>query len=123
METIVLALLQLVQSLLPQIGVSSAAVNTILTTLIQIVPLVVGASQNIIRSVQAVITTMKAGGNLTTDQLAVLDELSSEIDANWQSSVAAYLASKKKVTPLTVQVQSSDSVSQLSDLVSQQGAG
>jgi predicted PurR-regulated permease PerM len=98
MESIVLTLLSLVQSLLPQIGVDSAAVTKIIAALIQIVPLVTSLNSTVIQSVQNVIAALKNSGDLTADQLSALDTLSAEIDANWDSSVAAYLASKKKVT-------------------------
>lgn len=95
METLVLTLLQLILSLLPQIGVSSGAVNQILAALIQIVPMVINLSQPIINSVKNVISALQSSGALTDDQLATLESLSAEIDASWQDAVTAYLASKK----------------------------
>lgn|ERR1700744_720206 len=99
MEAIVLTLLSLIQSLLPQIGVDSTAVTKIIAALIQIVPLVVNLSSSVIQSVQNVIAALKTSGALSADQVAALDALSDEIDQNWQSSMTAYLASKKKLTP------------------------
>jgi predicted PurR-regulated permease PerM len=107
MESIVLTLLSLVQSLLPQIGVDSAAVTKVIAALIQIVPLVASLSSTVIQSVQNVIAALKNSGDLTADQLSALDTLSAEIDANWDSSVTAYLASKKKLTPVPVPAASS----------------
>ena len=98
MEAIVLTLLSLIQSLLPQIGVDSTAVTKIIAALIQIVPLVVNLSSSVIQSVQNVIAALKTSGALSADQIAALDALSDEIDQNWQSSMTAYLASKKKLT-------------------------
>lgn len=98
METIVLTLLSLIQSLLPQIGVDSTVVTKIIAALIQIVPLILNLSQSVIQSVQNVISALKTSGALTTDQLSALDALSAEIDDNWNTSVTAYLASKKKLT-------------------------
>lgn len=101
MEAIVLTLLSLIQSLLPQIGVNSSAVTKIIAALIQIVPLVVNLSSSVIQSVQNVISALKTSGALTTDQLTALQSLSDEIDDAWQSSMSAYLASKKKLTAQT----------------------
>ncbi|MGO7089508.1 hypothetical protein AB9E14_23820 [Rhizobium leguminosarum] len=99
MEAIVLTVLQLVQSLLSQIGSNNTAVNQIIAALVQIVPLVVNLSTPIINSVKAIITALQNSGALTDDQLATLESLSDEIDAAYQTAVANYLASKKKLTP------------------------
>ncbi|WP_028732059.1 hypothetical protein [Rhizobium leguminosarum] len=98
MEAIVLTVLQLIQSLLSQIGSNNTAVNQIIAALVQIVPLVVNLSTPIINSVKAIITALQNSGALTDDQLATLESLSDEIDAAYQTAVANYLASKKKLT-------------------------
>lgn len=99
MEAIVLTVLQLIQSLLSQIGSNNTAVNQIIAALVQIVPLVVNLSTPIINSVKAIITALQNSGALTDDQIATLESLSDEIDAAYQTAVANYLASKKKLTP------------------------
>jgi hypothetical protein len=43
---------------------------------------------------------LKTNGDLTDDQLAVVKAMSAEVDASWDTDVAAYLASKKKLTPV-----------------------
>jgi hypothetical protein len=98
METVVLTILQLIQTLLPQIGVSSSVVNQILTALIQIVPIVVNLGPTVINSVNNIIAALQSSADLTDDQLSTLAELSAELDTAYEASVAAYLVSKK-VTP------------------------
>ncbi|MBB3743928.1 hypothetical protein FHX10_003427 [Rhizobium sp. BK591] len=97
MEALVLTVLQLIQSLLSQIGSNNNAVNQIIAALVQIVPLVVNLSTPIINSVKAIITALQNSGALTDEQIATLESLSDEIDAVYQTAVANYLASKKKL--------------------------
>jgi len=105
MEALVLTILQLIQSLLSQIGSNNTAVNQIIAALVQIVPLVVNLSTPIINSVKAIITALQNSGALTDEQIATLESLSDEIDAAYQAAVANYLASKKKLIPaMTVTV-------------------
>lgn len=101
MEALVLTILQLIQSLLSQLGSNNTAVNQIIAALVQIVPLVVNLSTPIINSVKAIITALQNSGALTDDQIATLESLSDEIDAAYQTAVANYLASKKKLIPAT----------------------
>ncbi|MGZ2484254.1 hypothetical protein ACVITL_002777 [Rhizobium pisi] len=101
MESLVLTILQLIQSLLSQIGSNNTAVNQIIAALVQIVPLVVNLSTPIINSVKAIITALQNSGALTNEQIATLESLSDEIDAAYQTAVANYLASKKKLIPAT----------------------
>jgi hypothetical protein len=94
METLVLTILQLLQGLLSQLGTNNTAVNQILAALVQIVPIVVNLSAPIVNSVKAIISALENSGALTDDQLATLTNLSADLDASWQSTVAAYNASK-----------------------------
>lgn len=95
METILLTALQLLLSLLPQIGLNNANVNQILAMLIQIVPIVSKLSGPIVDSVKAIIAALQSSDDLTPEQLATLDALSAELDAQYDLAVANYLASKK----------------------------
>lgn len=101
MEALVLTVLQLIQSLLSQIGSNNNAVNQIIAALVQIVPLVVNLSTPIINSVKAIITALQNSGALTDEQIATLESLSDEIDAVYRTAVANYLASKKKLIQTT----------------------
>jgi hypothetical protein len=90
--TILTTLLQLIQSLLPQIGVNSKIVTTIITALIQLVPIAVQEAQDILPAIRNIIAALSANPATTADQLAALKTLDAQVDAAFEDAVTAYLA-------------------------------
>ncbi|TAM98234.1 MAG: hypothetical protein EPN45_17985 [Rhizobiaceae bacterium] len=92
MSTVLQTLLTLIQNLLPQIGVNSKIVTTILTALIQLVPIVIHEASDILPAIKNIIAALSASPAATADQLAALKALDAQVDAAFEAQVAAYLA-------------------------------
>jgi hypothetical protein len=82
--------LQLILNLLPQIGVNSKVVNTILTALIQLVPIVMQEAQDILPAIKNIIAALSANPATTAEQLKALQALDQKIDDAFESAVVAY---------------------------------
>jgi len=92
MTAVIQTLLQVIQSLLPQIGVNNSIVNTILSALIQLVPIVISEAQELLVPVRNIIAALQANPATTADQQAALKALDAQVDAAFESAVTAYLA-------------------------------
>jgi hypothetical protein len=90
-SSIIITLLQLVQTLLPQIGVNSKAVTTIIGTLIQLVPIVIKEAQEVLPAIRNIIAALSANPATTDEQLATLKALDADVDAAFEDAVTAYL--------------------------------
>lgn len=86
--------LTLVQALLPQIGLNSKVVNTILNALIQLVPVAIKEAQEVLPAIQNIINALSANPATTEQQLATLKALDAQVDAAFEAAVADYLAAK-----------------------------
>lgn len=89
--TIITTLLTLIQSLLPQIGVDNKAVNTVLTALISLVPIVVTEAQQALPAVKNIIAALSSNPATTDAQLATLKALDAKVDQAFEDAVTAYL--------------------------------
>jgi hypothetical protein len=89
--TAILIVLQALQALLPSIT-SSKAVNSVLTALIQIVPLAIKEAQAVLPAIQNIIAALSANPAATAQQLATLQALDAQVDASFEDAVSAYLA-------------------------------
>lgn len=92
MSAVLQTLLTLIQNLLPQIGVNSKVVTTILTALIQLVPIVIQEASDILPAIKNIIAALSANPAATADQLKTLQALDAQVDAAFEAQVAAYLA-------------------------------
>jgi len=92
MTAVIQTLLQVIQSLLPQIGANNSIVNTILSALIQLVPIVVSEAQELLIPVRNIIAALQANPATTADQQATLKALDAQVDAAFEGAVTAYLA-------------------------------
>jgi len=92
MSAVLQTLLTLIQNLLPQIGVNSKVVTTILTALIQLVPIVIQEASDILPAIKNIIAALSANPATTADQLKTLQALDAQVDAAFEAQVAAYRA-------------------------------
>lgn len=99
MSAVIQTLLQLIQNLLPQIGVNSRLVTTILNALIQLVPIAIQEAQDILPAIKNIIAALSANPATTTAQLATLQALDAQVDAAFEAAVAAYLANHPAPVP------------------------
>ncbi|TGP28187.1 hypothetical protein EN875_032020 [Mesorhizobium sp. M2D.F.Ca.ET.232.01.1.1] len=91
--TVAITLLQTILTLIPQIT-SSKAVNTVITALIQIIPIAVQEAQDLLGPIRNIIATLSANDKTTADQLAALKALDAQVDAAFDDAVTAYLAKR-----------------------------
>ncbi len=93
-STIIQTLLQLILALLPKIGVDSKATNTILTALIQIVPIAMQEAQDVLPAIKNIIAALSTNPATTADQLKTLQVLDAQVDQAFEDAVSAYLANR-----------------------------
>ena len=80
----------LLTQLMPLIGsLSSGAVGNIITLLEQIIPVVVKEASDLVPIIQNIIEQIRGGGTVTADQLAALDALDAQIDAEFDAAAKA----------------------------------
>lgn len=89
MTAAVQALLALIEALLPQIGVNSAIVDTILKGLIQVLPIVVQEAEDLVPAVKNIIAALSANPATTADQLATLQALDKQADGDFEAAATA----------------------------------
>jgi hypothetical protein len=85
------SILQSILALIPQIT-NSKAINTIIAMLVQILPVIIQEAQDLLMPVKNIIAALSSHGQVTPDQLAMLDTLDQQIDAAYDAAWAAYIA-------------------------------
>jgi len=91
----ILAVLAIVQSVLPLLGTSTATVGIIanvISALTTLMPYIVDEISTVYTSVKNIISALQNSGAPTSDQLAALAALDAQVDAAW-------LAVQSKIDP------------------------
>lgn len=92
---VVAALLGLLQTIAPSVA-GSGAVGKIVTTLTQLVPVLVDQYKDVLPSVKNIIEALKANGDITDQQWDELDAVEAVIDAAFDKAAAAAEEEDKK---------------------------
>lgn len=87
MGPLITAVLTVLQALLPAVS-SSAAVQSIINALIQLIPLVLKAYQDLLPMIKNIIAALQANDATNAEQIAQLAVLSAVVDANFDDAVA-----------------------------------
>jgi hypothetical protein len=87
----VLAVLSLIESLLPVLGTSAATaslVTSIIDTLIKLSPLIIDEVSTVYTSVKNIISLLQnSGAPMTAEQQASLQQIDQQVDAAWNDVV------------------------------------
>lgn len=86
MSEAILAVLSLIESILPLVTGSSAnvqAIDSIINALQQFLPLIVNEVSTVYAAVKNILTSLQSSGALTPDQLAATQALDTQVDAAW----------------------------------------
>lgn len=85
---VIAALLGLLQTVAPAVA-GSGAVGKIITTLTQLVPVLVDQYQDVLPSVKNIIETLRTNKDITNEQWEELDAVEAIIDAEFDKAAAA----------------------------------
>lgn len=89
MTAAVQALLALIAALLPQIGINSSIVETIINAIIQVLPVIISEANDLIPYVRNIIAALSSNPATTADQLATLQSLDKQADDAFEAAAAA----------------------------------
>lgn len=88
MSAILTTILALIEQLVPA-STSAALIEKIIAVLIQLIPVIVQEYKDLLPIVQNIITALKSDPSTTTQQLATLEELEVQYDADFEAAAAA----------------------------------
>jgi hypothetical protein len=91
-SSIIITVLQTVLALIPSIT-DNKTINSIITMLIQIVPVVVKEAQEVMGPIKNIIDALSEKDDITDEQMAVLKSLNEQVDQAYSDAWDAYLAS------------------------------
>ncbi len=91
MTSIVTGILAILQALVPSIT-TSATVQTIINSLIQIIPVLVKEAQDLVPMVKNIIAALSSNPAATADQLATLKALDQLTDSAFEAAAVKALA-------------------------------
>jgi len=83
--------LTLLLTVLAQIAPSlhvSASITSIITTLVELIPILVKEFQDVVPLVKNIITALRGNNAITEEQLKSLDDLEAKIDAEFEAAAA-----------------------------------
>jgi len=83
--------LQVILSIVPSLT-SSASINKVIATLINLIPVIEQEAKDLLGPIQNIIAALSANSAATADQLATLKALDTQVDAAFANAVSAYLA-------------------------------
>lgn len=86
MNAVISVLITLLGKLIPAIGTNADLINTIITALEQIVPVLIQEYKDLVPEVQNIIAALKGTDGITQDQWNALDALEQQIDAEFDSA-------------------------------------
>jgi hypothetical protein len=92
-SSIVTLLLTLVGQLLPAVGASTPAIQTIINAMVAIVPALFQEAVDLVPIVQNIIAALKNNPATTAAQLVTLNDLDAQCDAAFEDALAKSLAS------------------------------
>lgn len=85
MSALIPVILSLLETILPAIN-SSGTIAKIIATLVQIIPIVVKEVQDLVPMVKNIIAALKSTDGITEDQLAQLEALDAQCDADFETA-------------------------------------
>jgi len=88
MSAILTTILALIEQLVPA-NTSAALIEKIIAVLIQLIPVIVQEYKDLLPIVQNIITALKSDPSTTAQQLATLEELEVQYDADFEAAAAA----------------------------------
>lgn len=91
-STTILAVLSMIESVLPLLGASSTTASTlasIINALTSLMPYVVNEISTVYTSVKNIIAQLQNTGAPTADQLTALQSLDAQVDAAWTTAQAS----------------------------------
>jgi hypothetical protein len=88
MSAILTTILALIEQLVPA-STSAALIEKIIAVLIQLIPVIVQEYKDLLPIVQNIITALKSDPSTTAQQLATLEELEIQYDADFEAAAAA----------------------------------
>lgn len=89
MGTLAALIVSLLTQLLPDIGASSSIITTVLNTLIQLIPLLTTEYTDLVGPVKNIIAALSANPATTAAQLATLQALDAQVDAQFEAAATA----------------------------------
>ena len=89
MSAALVAFLSVIAQIAPALS-SSAAIQNIINTLIQIIPTLVGLVENLAPLVKNIIAGLQSNGNITTDQWTQLDQLNASADKDFEDIASQF---------------------------------
>lgn len=98
MTSIVTGILAILQALVPSIT-TSATVQTIINSLIQIIPVLVKEAQDLVPMVKNIIAALGSNPASTAEQLATLKALDQLTDAAFEAAAAKAIAEDAAAQP------------------------
>lgn len=93
MDQIIQLSLTLLEAIAPQLaGANANLIEKIIEGLVALVPLLITEYKSVIPFIQNVIVLLKSNNLVTTDQLATLTALETQIDASFETAAVSDLA-------------------------------
>ena len=87
MSTAILAVLSVIESIIPLLGTSAATatmITNIIEALTQLMPFIINEVSTVYTSVKNIISLLQnSGGPMTQDQITALQQLDAQVDAAW----------------------------------------
>lgn len=91
-STTILAVLAMIEQVLPLIGTSSVTVTVIesvISALTQLMPYIINEISTVYTAVKNIIAQLQNSGAPTADQLTALQSLDAQVDAAWTTAQAS----------------------------------
>jgi hypothetical protein len=85
---LILAIISILGNVVPQIGANSVLIGEIITDLAAIIPALVKEVEDVVPMIQNIITALKAKDGITPEQLAALDVMEAQLDADFDKAAA-----------------------------------
>ena len=98
MSAAIVAFLAVIAQIAPALG-SSAAIQSIINTLIQIIPTLIGAVENLAPLVKNIIGALQSNAAITPDQWAQLDQLNASADKDFEDIASQFNPDGTPVAP------------------------
>src|SRR6185437_4556397 len=98
MSGAIVAFLMVLAQIAPSLG-SSAAIQNIIDTLIQIIPTLIGTIENLVPLVKNIISGLQSNGNITPEQWAQLDQLNSSSDKDFEDIASQFNPDGTPIVP------------------------
>lgn len=89
MSAAIIAFLAVIAQIAPALG-SSAAIQNIINTLIQIIPQLIGTIENLAPLVKNIIAGLQSNGSITPEQWTQLDQLNDSADKDFEDIASQF---------------------------------